>query len=213
MEYNTTRNKLIIPEYGRNIQKMVEHAKTIEDREKRNRLAQEIISVMAQTAQHSKDSGDFKHKLWDHLYVISDFDLDIDYPYPPPKKQTFYSKPKKLELKNEKIIFRYYGKNVELILEKAVEYEEGPEKEALIKLLANHLKKSYINWNNETITDEVIAEHISTLSHGKIKLGSDVKLDNTYDILQRNKKRKKPPVRQNNGFTSNNQNRGKRKYK
>ncbi len=205
MDYNSSRNKLIIPEYGRNIQKMIEHALTIEDREKRTKIANMIVGVMGQIHPTQKDIGDFKHKLWDHLYMISRFKLDVDSPFPPPPENVLVEKPEQITRYSNKIRFRYYGRNVELIVEKAIAYEEGPEKEALIKTLANHLKKSYVVWNRDSITDETIQEHISILSDGKLVLGKDVQLESVVDIMAKNQKRKKP-VKQN-GSTYNKQKR------
>ena len=138
MEYNTARNKLVISEYGRNIQKMIEYTTNIEDSEKRNKSANFIINIMAQMNPRIRESGDYKHKLWDHMFMISDFKLDVDSPYPKPSKNILYSKPEKIPYQDNHIKFRHYGKNIEKIINKAIEYEDGPEKDALIKTIANH---------------------------------------------------------------------------
>ncbi len=190
MEYNTTRNKLIISEYGRNIQKMIEYATTIEDSEKRNKSANLIINIMAQMNPRIRESGDYKHKLWDHMFMISDFKLDVDSPYPKPSKNTLFSKPEKIPYQNNHIKFRHYGKNIEKIINKAIEYEDGPEKEALIKTIANHLKKSYLNWNRDSVNDELILDHLASLSKDNLKLNKEVRLNNTSDILERNRRKK-----------------------
>ena len=121
MEYNSQREHLIIPEYGRNIQKMVNYAKTIEDREKRNEAAKFIVSVMASMNQQNRDAGDYKQTLWDHLFIISKFELDVDSPYPKPAKETLTRKPDRVEYSDNKIRFRHYGKNIEAIIKKAIE--------------------------------------------------------------------------------------------
>ena len=193
MEYNTVRNKLVIPEYGRNVQKMVEFAVSLEDKEKRNKLAKIIVTIMSQIHPLHKDYGEFKHKLWDHLHVISNFKLDIDSDYPTPTGKVFSEKPKKIYYKKKKIRFYHYGNNIELIIKKACEYEEGQEKEALIKTIANHLKKCYVNWNRESVTDEVIAKQLLAMSDGKLILAPNVRLDLTNDIIARNMKKKRVP--------------------
>ncbi|MCK4360888.1 MAG: DUF4290 domain-containing protein [Bacteroidales bacterium] len=190
MEYNTTRNKLVISEYGRNIQKMIEYTTTIEDSEKRNKSANFIINIMAQMNPRIRESGDYKHKLWDHMFMISDFKLDVDSPYPKPSKNILYSKPEKIPYQDNNIRFRHYGKNIEKIINKAIEYEDGPEKDALIKTIANHLKKSYLNWNRDSVNDELILDHLASLSKDNLKLNKEVRLNNTSEILERNRRKK-----------------------
>ena len=191
MEYNSQREHLIIPEYGRNIQKMVNYAKTIEDREKRNEAAKFIVSVMASMNQQNKDAGDYRQTLWDHLFIISKFELDVDSPYPMPEKESLTRKPDKVLYSDNKIRFRHYGKNIEAIIKKATEFEEGPEKDALIHAIANHLKKSYLNWNRESVDDVAIEKHLEILSEGKLSLSENQTLTSTSDILARNKSKKK----------------------
>lgn len=190
MEYNTTRGPMVIAEYGRNLQQMIEYVTTIEDREKRTKAAKFLVNVMAQMHPQVKESGDFKHKLWDHLFIISGFKLDVDGPYPPPSSEILYTKPQVIPYQDGNIEFRHYGKNITRMIEKASLYEEGPEKDELAKAIANHMKKSYLNWNRDTVTDELIEEQLEILSKGKLKLHQDTKLATTSDILARNKKRK-----------------------
>ncbi|HRS53504.1 MAG TPA: DUF4290 domain-containing protein [Bacteroidales bacterium] len=189
MEYNTTRDKLILPEYGRNIQKMVQYALTIEDREMRNKAAKAIVAAMGQINHQNKDTADFKRKLWDHLFIISEFKLDVDSPYPKPDPNQFVNvKPQKVSYQNNNIKFKHYGYNIQRIIEKVSEYPEGEEKEALIIHCANTLKKMYMIWNRETIPDETIASHLEILSNGKLKLKESVKLEQLQSL--KNKKRK-----------------------
>lgn len=190
MEYNTTRSKMNISEYGRNIQKMIEQIMTIEDRDRRNYLARATISVMGQLNPHLRDVNDFKHKLWDHLFIMSDFQLDVDSPYPIPSRETLTRKPEPLNYSSNNITYKHYGRHIEQIIEKACEMENGQVKDALVKLIANHLKKSYLTWNRDAVTDEEIAEHLNILSNGKIRLQQDVKLSDTNDILSKTKKKK-----------------------
>ncbi len=206
MDYNTTREKLKISEYGRNLQTMVEYAITIEDREKRNKVAKEIVNIMGQLNPQYKEITDYKHKLWDHLFIISDFKLDVDSPYPKPSPTVLTAKPDKISYPYRNIPFRHYGHNIQTIIDKAVTFEDGPEKDALIKAIANHLKKSYLNWNREAVDDEVIANHLNILSGGKLKLNDNYILHRTQDILARNKKRKHVPTQNNPSNNPNNRN-------
>jgi hypothetical protein len=196
MEYNTTRNKLIIPEYGRNVQKMVDYAITLKDRDKRNRLANLIVNVMAQLHPNNKDVADYKQKLWDHLFIISDFKLDVDSPYPKPPSDVMSRRPEKLKYHSNGIKYRHYGKNIEFIIDRIAAIDDEEKKEVLVKVLANHLKKSYLTWNRDSVNDEVIEGHLKTLSDGKLTLPEGFTLEKTTDILAKNqyqaKKRKKP---------------------
>lgn len=194
MDYNSTRPRLAIREYGRNIAKMVEIATNEPDRDNRNKLAKAIIAVMGQLNPHLRDISDFRHKLWDHLFIISDFKLDVDSPYPIPTRESIYTKPKRLDYPNKDITFRHYGFILEEMIKKAASYEEGDEKEALVTLLANHLKKSYLTWNRDSVNDASIANHLNILSSGKLTLSENARLSNTQDILSRNVKRKKTPT-------------------
>jgi hypothetical protein len=190
MEYNTTRDKLIISQYGRNVQKLVKYCMSIEDREKRTNFAKLIIQIMGQLNPGARDSGDFRHKLWDHLYVISDFKLDVDSSYEMPAPEKFTAKPEKIQYSENNIKYKMYGSNVDKIIKEAINYEDGPEKDALVHAIANHLKKSYLNWNRESVDDDLIFEHLEVLSGGKLKLNKDLYLSTTSDILARNKKKK-----------------------
>lgn len=183
MEYNTTRNKLIIPEYGRNVQKMVEFALTLTDKNERTRFSHLIVSVMGQINPQGSSSGDHLHKLWDHLYYISDFKLDVDSPYSPPEPQVIHGNPSIVEYSTNKIEYRHYGKNISRIIQKAIEFEEGPEKEELIRIIATHMKKSYLTWNRESVNDQLIIDHLKELSDGKLVLADSVTLASTNDIL------------------------------
>lgn len=190
MDYNTQRKKLSLPEYGRHIHKMVEHLQTIEDREERNKTAKAVISFMGNMFPHLRDVMDFKHKLWVHLAVMSDFKLDIDYPYEIPTPEVIFEKPPKLPYSNKKIKLGYYGSILEEMIKKAADYPEGEEKEALTQLLANHMKKSFLMWNRESVSDDVIVKHLADFSNGKLSLSSNQKLSETKDFLAKNKKKK-----------------------
>ncbi len=176
MEYNTERSQMAIPEYGRNVQRMIEFAISVKDRDERNRVARAIISVMGQLNPHLRDVTDFKHKLWDHLFIIADFKLDVDSPYPIPNAATFQTKPDRVSYPDNKIRYRHYGKILEKIIQKAVEFEEGGEKRALTEMIANYMKKSYLTWNRDSVTDDVIFDQLRELSKGKLKLEPGTKL-------------------------------------
>lgn len=191
IDYNTTRNKLVISEYGRNIQKMIEYATTIEDRDKRTQAAHIIVNVMAQMNAQVKETVDYEQKLWDHLHIISNFELDVDGPFPAPDRKALETKPDKVPYQENNIKFRHYGKNLEKIIETAIQYEEGEEKDAFIQTIANHLKKSYLNWNRDSVNDELILQHLELLSQGKLKLPDNAKLIHTGDVVPRTPSKKK----------------------
>jgi hypothetical protein len=178
---------------------MVDHIMTIEDRNERNRAARTIIDIMGTMYPYLRDINDFKHKLWDHLAIMSNFNLDIDYPYTPPSPEFFVTPPKKVPYDNNTIKYRHYGKTIENLIEKASDYPDEKERELLIKLIANQMKKSYVVWNKDSVTDDKIFADIEEISHGKIKC-SDLTLTETKDILYRNS-----PKKQN--LQNNNQNR------
>jgi hypothetical protein len=169
-DYNSQRPLLAIPEYGRNIQKMVEYCMNISDREERNKVANAIITVMGQLNPQLRDVEDFKHKLWTHLFVISDFKLDVDSPYPKPTKEEFNEKPNRVSYPRKNIRYGHYGKIIEQLIQKVVEFEEGEEKNALVLAIANLMKRSYLTWNRDTVTDDIIFDQLTELSAGKIKL-------------------------------------------
>jgi hypothetical protein len=189
MEYNTGRGKLFIREYGRNTQKLIQYCTTIEDSAARTNFAKVIIQIMAQINPAARESGDFRHKLWDHLHIMSDFKLDVDTPYPLPSRDILVAKPERLKYHSEKVDYKMYGANIKKIIDVAINYEEGPEKDALVHAIANHLKKSYLNWNRESVDDELIFQHLESLSNGKLHLKDELRLNTTNDILSRNKKK------------------------
>ena len=190
MEYNTQKSKLIIAEYGRNLQQMAQDCAKIEDRELRTRTAEFIVNVMAQMNPKVKESGDYRQKLWDHLHIMADFKLDVDSPYPAPTQEVLHFARKPIKYQQSNIRYRHYGKNIELMIDKAVTFDDGPEKEELIKTIANHLKKSYLNWNRNSVDDDVILKNLAELSSNRLQLAEDHKLSHTNEILARNKKKK-----------------------
>lgn len=183
MKYNTEREKLNIPEYGRNVQGLVDYALTIEDREKRTAFAGIIINAMAQVNPSVKELSDYKHKLWDHLFIMSDYRLDVDSPYPKPVKEELDTKPERLAYKSSMIRFRPYGKLIENVIDKVITMPEGEEKNVLIGMIAQYLKKAYLQWNVNSCDDEMILKHFEQLSHGQLKLQEDFKLLSTKRLL------------------------------
>ena len=188
MDYNTSRKKLNLPEYGRNIQQMVDHLSIVEDRDERNRLAKVLIGIMGNMNPHLRDINDFKHKLWDHLFIMSDFKLDIDSPYPIPNFETYTEKPRKVPYPTQPITYKHYGRSIELMIQKAIEREEGQQKDALTQLIANHMKKAYLMWNNDSVSDEDIIRDLGVLSKGKLALAAGAKLTDSREVFKNKRK-------------------------
>ena len=209
-DYNTRRTQMVIPEYGRNIQKMIEHAINLEDREERNKMAKAIISVMGQLNPHLRDVDDFTHKLWDHLFIISDFRLDVDSPYPIPNKESIMEKPKKMAYPETANRFKHYGKSVKALIEKAAEYPEGEEKTALVGVILNLMKKTYLTFNQDSVEDTQIINDFHTLSNGNIKIPEGVAIISTNEVLAMSKKKKSN--NRNNGKQNNKKHHKKRRY-
>ena len=188
-DYNTQRKRMALPEYGRNVQKMVDHIKTIEDRSERNRAAKTIISIMGNLNPHLRDEGDFRHKLWDHLALIANFELDIDSPYPTPEPSKFIEKPKQVPYRQGDIRFLHYGRIIELMIDAACEKEEGEEKEYLTSLILNQMKKSYVTWNRSQVADEVIISDMKLLSGGRLEVTKGVKILEVRELIPQVKKK------------------------
>lgn len=184
MEYNTQRKKLLLPEYGRNVQEMIAHAMTITDRDERNKAARAIIEVMGQLNPHLRDVDDFKHKLWTHLFVMSDFQLEVDSPYDIPKAETLLSKPNKMEYPKSRIRYGHYGKYTQDILSKSKEVTDNDEREFLKITMANFMKKQFLAYNNDTVENHVIANQLRELSQGDLVLENPDELMNTNQILK-----------------------------
>ncbi|MFN4950823.1 MAG: DUF4290 domain-containing protein [Flavobacteriales bacterium] len=184
MEYNTTRGKLILPEYGRNVQNMIAHAMEISDRKERNRAAQAIIEVMGQLNPHLRDVDDFRHKLWTHLFVMSDFNLEVDSPYEIPKAESLQEKPKLMAYPKSKIRYGHYGKYTQEILESAKDITKEDERDYLKNTMANFMKKQFLSHNNDTVENHVIADQLKELSRGDLVLENPDELMNTNVLLR-----------------------------
>jgi len=174
MEYNTLQKKLILPEYGRHVHLMVQHAIQIKDRDQRNLAAQSIIGVMANLMPHLRETPDFKHKLWDHLHLMSDFQLDIDAPYPPPSPSEMVEKPRTVPYQQSHIRQKHYGKILTDMIREAGKLNDSPQKDSLIQMLATQMRKSYIAWNRSEINPEQIVQDIWDISDGKIVLNPEL---------------------------------------
>lgn len=170
LEYNTERSALIIPEYGRHVQKMIQKAISIEDRTQRNNTAQSIIAVMGNLFPHLRDVPDFQHKLWDQLFIMSEFKLDVDSPFEKPTPEIVTKRPDRLNYPQSHPKYRFYGNNIKKMIDVCVSWEDSELKEKLKFSIANHMKKSYLAWNKETVDDEVVFVHLYELSDGKIDL-------------------------------------------
>ena len=184
LEYNTERTGLIIPEYGRHIQKMVDQAVGCPDKKERNKMAKAIIGVMGNLNPHLRDVPDFQHKLWDQLFIMSGFNLDVDSPFPKPSKEIYEEKPEKLNYPQNHPKYRFYGNNIKKMIDVATNWEEGEMKKELIYVIANHMKKCFLKWNKDSVDDGIIFNHILELSNGKIKFDKNSKpLTDSKDLI------------------------------
>ena len=207
MQYNTQQKRMPLPEYGRSIQNMVDHALTIEDRAERQRCANTIINIMGGMFPHLRDVPDFKHKLWDHLAIMSDFKLDIDYPFEVIPKNNLDAKPEPVPYPCTKIRYRHYGRTLEVLIQKACEFPEGDEKQNLVALICNHMKKDYMTWNKDTVDDRKIADDLYELSGGKLQMTDEILklMAERIDLYYR-------PNKANTPNNNNNRNNKKKKY-
>lgn len=189
LEYNTEREHLIIPEYGRHIQKMINHAIAQDSKEERNKLAKAIISVMGNMQPHLRDVPDFQHKLWDQLFIMSDFKLDADSPFEKPSKENLSLVPEPLAYPQNYPKYRFYGNNIKTMIDAAAKWEEGEMKNALVFTIANHMKKSFLCWNKDTVEDIVIYDHLFELSGGKLDIrNTDKTLTESSQLLKMQRK-------------------------
>ncbi len=172
MEYNTTRNHLIIREYGRHIQKMVEYVLTLEDREKRQKNAYALIELMGFLNPHLKNVEDFRHKLWDHLFLISDFKLDVDSPYPIPTRETLKAKPAPLSYPKRYPRYNHLGKNIEIVIDKALSEEDSEKRQGFANAIAYYMKLTYSNWHKELVHDDNIQTELNAITKGELEFNN-----------------------------------------
>ena len=174
LKYNSDRSDLIIPEYGRHIHLMVDQIIDIKDKDERNQKAKAIIDVMGNLNPHLRDIPDFQHKLWDQLFIMSDFELDVDSPFEKPEAELLSKKPKPLDYPNNPPKYRFYGSNLKKMIDAATTWEEGEMKDGLVFNIANHMKKCFLNWNKDTVDDKVIFEHLKELSEEKLSVKEEL---------------------------------------
>ena len=198
IDYNSDRPTMIIPEYGRHIQKLVNHCMGLETKEERNKLAKAIIDVMGNQQPHLRDVPDFKHMLWDQLFIMADFKLDVDSPFPVTTKEELQEKPERLPYPKSASKYRYYGHNMQTMIDVAISWEDKDMQDKLIFSIANHMKKCYLLWNKDSVTDTIIKTHLLDLSEGKLlidiektPLMSSAKLTAGQKKKHTNKKQKK----------------------
>jgi hypothetical protein len=204
MKYNTQEKNLPMPEYGRAVQKMVDHAITIEDRAERQRCADTIIAVMGNMYPQLRDMPDFKHKLWDHLAVMADFKLDIDYPYEVSSADTLHPTPQRIAYPKGNIRYLHYGRCVQEMIQKACGMPEGEERMQLLRLIAAQMKKEYVLWNKENVEDRKIIEDIYEYSGGQIQLSEEQLNLGVYRApSQQNQKNQKNQKNRNGQFRKN----------
>jgi len=211
MEYNTKRSSLVIPEYGRNIHKMIEFAISVGDREERNHIARSIVKVMGQVKPQFKEADDFIQSLWDHMIIISDFKLDVDSPYPYPDREELVKPPKRMAYPQGKIRFRHYGKSIESFIAKASKMEDGQEKDSFTYYIANMMKKNYLLYNRDSVNDDLIFDQLETLSKGALKISESHTLRSTGALV--GKKTNQVNKSNNRRQSNNNKKGGKRPFK
>jgi hypothetical protein len=186
--YNTQRKQLLLPEYGRHIHEMVIYIKGLPDREERNRLAKSLVNIMANMNPGMRENQEFRTKLWNHLAMMANFELDIDYPVEIIKKESLEQKPNRIPYNTGRIKYKHYGRNAERFIKKFAEMDDSETRTLLIEMLANHMKKLYLVWNKEAVSDEQIFSDMNEFSGSKPLVSSTLKLNETKDILFRNKK-------------------------
>lgn len=204
-DYNTTRNELILAEYGRNVQNMVKYIIELPDLEERNKYAQAVIDLMGFLNPHLRDVADFKHKLWDHLHIISGYKIDVDSPYPKPTPEDALVKPKHIGYPQQKITYKHYGKTVETMIEKAKAVDDPERRAAMVQGIANFMKMAYVTWNKDSVADETILKNLRELSGGELQLDENVNLAK----VEFKPTVTRPANNNNRGRQNNNNNNGK----
>ncbi|MBX2962451.1 MAG: DUF4290 domain-containing protein [Cyclobacteriaceae bacterium] len=192
-EYNTARPHIILKEYGRNVQKLVEYIRSVPDKNKRTELSATLIELIKQLTPSLKDQPENPQRLWDDLYIIADFNLDINNPYPVPEPEVLFKKPMKVNYPQSKVRFKHYGKNIEKLVKEALKKEDPAEKEEAIIYLGKLMKTFFGAWNKEMLDDSVILNDIKIMSEGKLTLNIDkVREENLFEMLYRERKKLQP---------------------
>ena len=196
MEYNTEREHLIIPEYGRHVQRMIAHATSLTDKAEQQKCVDAIIAFMGQMNPHLRDVKEFTHKLWDHLHIMSDFKLDVKSPYPKPEIEKLEERPEKMTYPGNKIKFSYYGNTIQTLIEEGLKME-GEEKTIMTGMIANQMKKSYILFNESSVDNNMIRLHLKQMSNNQLTLADDFEFIRSASVRQ--------------GISSNKKSNGKKK--
>ena len=211
LQYNTKRTQLVIPEYGRHVQLMINQIMETQNREERNKMAKAVIGIMGNMNPHLRDVPDFQHKLWDQLFIMSNFELDVDSPYEKPQKEVLEQKPDRLTYPQRNPKYRFYGNNIKSMINVAVNWEDGDLKNALVYNIANHMKKCFLNWNKDTVQDEVMLNHLVELSDNKLKVKEeDLPLTDASEFLKIRSKNGNGS--KNNHKQRNKRNNGRKRY-
>jgi hypothetical protein len=204
MEYNTTRNHLTMREYGRHIQKMVEYLLTLEDKETRQRNAMAMIELMGFLNPHLKNVEDFRHKLWDHLFLISDFKLDVESPYPIPTRETLKAKPEPLGYPKKYPKFNHLGKNIEVVINKALKEENAEKRQGFANSIAYYMKLTYSNWHKELVHDDNIQSELQSITDGQLEFNNRPFVKHRAEAIEREDYRSNNGYRKNFGQRNNN---------
>lgn len=204
LSYNTQRPQLVIPEYGRHVHLMIEQVKSIPEREKRNNMAKAIIGVMGNLNPHLRDVPDFQHKLWDQLFIMSDFELDVDSPFEKPEKELLEAQPEPLVYPQTYPKYRFYGNNIKRMIDVALRWDVGEMRDGLVFTIANHMKKCFLHWNKDTVEDQVIFDHLDELSQGQLKVNPDLlPLTSSADFLKVRSKNGNGPTKSHGHHSRN----------
>ena len=215
-DYNSTRNELILAEYGRNVQNMVKYIIELPDLEERNKYAQAVIDLMGFLNPHLRDVADFKHKLWDHLHIISGYKIEVDSPYPKPTPEAAMVKPAHIGYPQQRIKYKHYGKTVEVLIERAIAVDEPERRAAMVQGIANFMKMAYVTWNKDSVADETILKNLRELSGGQLELEENINLakvefrppvSRATTNTNRGRNNNNNKGRQNNNNNNNNNNR------
>ena len=192
-QYNTQRSGIILKEYGRNVQNMIEYIKTVPDKEKRTKMAVTLIELIKQLNPSIKEQPDDPQRMWDDLFIMADFEFDVDNPYPPPPRDVLQKKPNRMPYPQSNVRFRHYGKNIEILVKEAMKKEDPQEREELVIYLGKLMKTFYSSWNKEILDDSVILKDIVAMSGGKLNIDlSKVREDNLFEKLYRDGSRQLP---------------------
>lgn len=184
MEYNTQRDRLKISDYGRNVVKMIDYVKQVDDRNERTRMANVIMDVMAHLNPKIKERTDYRHILWDHLMMMADYDLDVDSPYPVNREETENFHPQRLGYSDNTIRYRHYGRTLEDMVKKVAQMPEGEERDLLTSQIAHTMKRQYLQWNRDTVDDQLIAEQLLELSDQRLRLPEGFRFHDSKDIIE-----------------------------